>query len=72
MSDANGMASQMLPLPHHDHIELDLRAGTARIVSSSTKEEKVVYDRWVGRQLKLLEGFDALLKKSKTEKNMRC
>ncbi len=51
------------PLPHPDHIKLDLRAGTARIVGPSTKEEKVVYDHWIAQRLELLAEFDAVLRK---------
>ena len=55
-------------MPHPDHIKLDLRAGTARIVGPSTKEEKVVYDHWIAQRLELLAEFDVLLKKFESAK----
>jgi Family of unknown function (DUF5681) len=35
------------PLPHPDHIYVDLRKGTARIIGPATKEEKRFYDAGV-------------------------
>ncbi len=64
----HGITDAPQPLPHPDHIKLDLRAGTARIVGPSTKEEKGVYDRWVAQRLELLEKIDALLEKFKAAK----
>jgi hypothetical protein len=32
------------PLPHPDHIRIDLNAGTARIVGPKTREEKAAWD----------------------------
>lgn len=34
------------PLPHPDHVVIDLRAGTAKIVGPATKEEKAQWDHW--------------------------
>jgi Family of unknown function (DUF5681) len=45
------------PLPHPDHIEIDLRKGTGRIVGPITKEEKAAVDYWK-RNMKRL--FDEL------------
>ena len=49
-----GITDAPPPLPHPDHIEIDLRAGTARIVGPMTKEEKAVYDPWVAQKQELL------------------
>ena len=49
-----GITDAPQPLPHPDHIELNLRAGTARIVGPLTKEEKAVYDLWVAQKQELL------------------
>ena len=38
------------PLPHPDHIVLDLHAGTVRVTGPSTKEEKVLWDLIKGRR----------------------
>ena len=58
-------------LPHPDHIELNLQAGTARIVGPSTKEEKVVYDLWVAQKQELLAKLEVMQKEFKAAKNMR-
>ena len=36
-----------MPLPHPDHIVVDLRANTARIVEPATPEETANYDFWM-------------------------
>jgi len=38
------------PLPHPDHIVLDLHAGTVRVAGPSTKEEKALWDLIKGRR----------------------
>lgn len=38
------------PLPHPDHVLIDLHAGTARVVGPSTKEEKATWDMWISRK----------------------
>lgn len=38
------------PLSHPDHVLIDLRAGTARIVGPATREEKAEWDRWQERK----------------------
>lgn len=35
------------PLPHPDHVVIDIREGTARIMGPATREEKDAYDRLV-------------------------
>lgn len=39
------------PLPHPDHVKIDLRNGTAEIVGPATQEEKAEYDRMAERRL---------------------
>ncbi|MCQ0970159.1 DUF5681 domain-containing protein [Paracoccus sp. TK19116] len=34
------------PIPHPDHVLLDMTTGTARIAGPATKEEKALYERW--------------------------
>jgi hypothetical protein len=38
------------PLPHPDHVVIDLKAGTARVIGPSTKEEKATWDMWISRK----------------------
>ncbi|KUJ76910.1 hypothetical protein AVO45_10485 [Ruegeria marisrubri] len=38
------------PLPHPDHVKIDMIEGTARVVGPATKEEKAEYDWFVGRR----------------------
>ncbi|MGB3315112.1 MAG: DUF5681 domain-containing protein, partial [Albidovulum sp.] len=38
------------PLPHPDHVIIDIRKGTARIAGPSTKEEKAKWDRQSARK----------------------
>lgn len=38
------------PLPHPDHVLIDLHAGTARVVGPSTREEKAAWDLWKSRK----------------------
>ena len=43
------------PLPHPDHVEIDLIEGTARIVGPATKEEKAEFDALVEQKPLLLQ-----------------
>ena len=45
-----GITDAPPPLPHPDDIEIDLRNGTVRFVGPLTKEEKVLYDRWIAQK----------------------
>ena len=38
------------PLPHPDHVVIDLWAGTANLIGPSTREEKAEWDMWVARK----------------------
>ena len=38
------------PLPHPDHVLIDLQAGTARVVGPWTKEDKVAWDIWLSQK----------------------
>ncbi|WP_395541880.1 DUF5681 domain-containing protein [Neotabrizicola sp. sgz301269] len=35
------------PLPHPDHVRIDMQRGTARVVGPATKEEKATWDAWM-------------------------
>ena len=60
-----GITDAEAPLPHPDHIELDIEARTVQIVGPMTKEEKVVYAHWVARKKELLAILEELQKKLK-------
>lgn len=38
------------PVPHPDHIRIDMQRGTARVVGPATKEEKATWDAWIARK----------------------
>lgn len=42
--DRLGLKGLPEPLPHPDHVEIDLNEGTARVIGPSTKEEKAAID----------------------------
>jgi hypothetical protein len=39
------------PIPHPDHIKIDMQSGTVRIVGPATKEEKAELDKWLERKV---------------------
>ena len=45
-----GIADLPEPLPHPDHVKIDMIEGTATIVGPATKEEKAEYDWFVERR----------------------
>lgn len=49
------------PLPHPDHIILDVRDGTVRTTGPMTREEKAHRDNWVAQKPKIREAVDALI-----------
>lgn len=53
-------ASGPEPLPHPDHINVDLRTGEVRIVGPATKEEKAEYDRFKKMQTDYREELEEL------------
>ena len=63
-----GITDAPQSLPHPDHIELNLQAGTARIVGPLTKEEKAVYDLWVAQKQELLAKLEKLQEEFKAAK----
>ena len=62
------------PLPHPDHVIIDLQVGTARVVGPSTKEEKAAWDKHMARkaefELAIIE-LKAMLK-AETDPKMRA
>lgn len=55
------------PLPHPDHVLIDLQAGTARVVGPSTKEEKATWDNWIARKADFEEELAELEARLETE-----
>ncbi|WP_375461865.1 DUF5681 domain-containing protein [uncultured Enterovirga sp.] len=54
------------PLPHPDHVVIDMRAGTAAIRGPSTKEEKAKWDELAARKAEFegeLQEFEEMLRK---------
>ena len=64
----HGITDAPAPLPHPDHIEINLQAGAVGIVGPSTKEEKVVHDLWIAQKQELVAKFDKLQKRLKASK----
>lgn len=62
------------PLPHPDHVIIDLQVGTARVVGPSTKVEKLAWDKHMARkaefELEIVE-LKALLETA-TDPKMRA
>ena len=61
----HGITDAPAPLPHPDHIEINLQAGAVRIVGPSTKEEKVVHDLWIAQKQELVAKLEKLQKRLK-------
>lgn len=59
------------PLPHPDHVVIDMRKGTASIVGPATREEKAEYDMWVDRKRIFLEELEELQEDLAGETNER-
>lgn len=49
------------PLPHPDHVIIDMNKGTARIIGPATKEEKAEHDLWLRRKADFEEEVEYLL-----------
>jgi hypothetical protein len=48
------------PLPHPDHIFIDLHAGTAEIRGPATKEEKTAWERWAEHRANFQDELEQL------------
>ena len=53
--DRLGIVDLPEPLPHPDHVEIDLHQGTARVIGPSTKEEKAAVDDLIENKHLLIE-----------------
>jgi Family of unknown function (DUF5681) len=68
-----GITDAPAPLPHPDHVVIDLRAGTARIVGPATREEQAEWEKWIERRQMFeeeLEEFQQLLEDATEEKDI--
>lgn len=61
------------PLPHPDHVIIDIRNGTVRIAGPATKEEKAEWDMWVARRRDFEEDLAATeaMLAAETDERMR-
>ena len=65
--EALGIDNLSPPLPHPDHVVIDVRSGSVRIAGPATKEEKAEWDH-ILREIAILEENVALLiEANKTE-----
>ncbi len=48
-------------LPHPDHVVIDVRNGTARVVGPATREEKAKWDEWMARKVAFEDELAGLL-----------
>ena len=63
------------PLPHPDHVKIDMNKGTARIIGPATKEEKAEYDLWMKRRVEFRENWNSwrlIFKPIPIQKCWRC
>jgi hypothetical protein len=59
-----GITDAPPPLPHPDHVVIDIRAGTARIIGPATREELAEQEKWIERRQMFeeeLEDFQQML-----------
>lgn len=55
-----GIIDAPQPLPHPDHVVIDIRAGTANIIGPATREELAEWETWIERQKMFEEELDEL------------
>ena len=58
------------PLQHPDHIKIDLRAHTVRIVGPMSKQEKAVCDLWVAQKQELVAKIEKLQEELESAQNI--
>ena len=59
------------PLPHPDHIIIDMNAGTARVIGPMTREQKATYDQLLERKAEAEVEAEELTAILATEKDPR-
>ena len=65
--DALGITDLPPPLPHPDHVVIDVRNGTARMVGPATKEEKAEWDAILAEKAVLEDCVAQLREANETE-----
>ncbi|MEM1151208.1 MAG: DUF5681 domain-containing protein [Pseudomonadota bacterium] len=65
--DALGITNLPPPLPHPDHVVVDLRNGTARIMGPATREEKAEWDAILSERAVLEDSVAKLIEANETE-----
>ncbi|MDI3335663.1 DUF5681 domain-containing protein [Defluviimonas aestuarii] len=65
--DALGITDQPPPLPHPDHVIVDVRNGTVRMVGPATKEEKAEWDAILAEKAVLEDSVAQLRQANETE-----
>jgi hypothetical protein len=56
----HGITDLADPLPHPDHIQIDMNTGEPRFTGPATKEEKAEFDLWAGRRQEFEEELEQL------------
>lgn len=65
--DAIGVTDLPPPLPHPDHVLVDVRNGTVRIAGPATKEEKAEWDAVLSEKAVLEDSVARLIEDNETE-----
>lgn len=67
--ETHGITDLPAPLPHPDHVILDIRSGSGRFAGPATKEEKAEWDAILNEKAVLEESVAALIDANETEEN---
>lgn len=65
--EALGIRDLPPPLPHPDHVVIDIRKGSVRFAGPATREEKAEWDAILGEKAVLEESVAALVEANETE-----
>jgi hypothetical protein len=57
------------PVPHPDHIEIDMNTGEVIVKGPFTPEEKAQWDQWAKRKREALEAIEAMSQQLRIEQN---
>jgi aconitase A len=57
------------PVPHPDHIEIDMNTGEVIVKGPFTPEEKAQWDQWAKRKREAVEAIEAMSKQLRIEQN---
>ena len=65
--ETQGITDLPAPLPHPDHVVVDIRSGSVRFAGPATKEEKAEWDFILNEKAVLEESIAALIDANETE-----